>query len=312
MTIDTHTHILDEGHWPNEWWDWVAADWARRAPDRTPAAIRDRIERGLIDPDGSRMVSQMDNAGVDYSVVLPVDWGPDFTAGQPIAAVVDKVLELSAAHQGRLIPFGGIDPRRPDATDLVTEWFDRGVRGLKLYPSCGWDPVSPDAMKVYELCAARQAPVLFHTGHPLPVLEAENSNPLLLKEVVQSFPTMPVWLGHAGAPVWWDEALEVAAAGPNVRLELSVWLWDDTGAEAELEVTRKVLDIGASLGFDRVIFGSDNVSGAKVRPPGFLDAVTAMYRRFPENAAKLGENISPDQMEMIMGRTAAADLALAG
>ena len=27
MIIDVHTHILDTGHWPNEWWDWVAADW---------------------------------------------------------------------------------------------------------------------------------------------------------------------------------------------------------------------------------------------------------------------------------------------
>jgi predicted TIM-barrel fold metal-dependent hydrolase len=310
MIVDTHTHLLDTGHWPNEWWDWVAEDWARQAPGRKPSDVRSRIERGLIDPDGSRMVSRMDQAGVDASVVLPIDWGPDFTGTLPITAVVDQALELAAVHPDRLIPFAGIDPRRDGALDLVRSWLDRGARGLKLYPSCGWDLSSTAAMEIYALCEERAAPVLFHTGHPLPVLDAERSNPLLLREVATTFPALPLWLGHAGAPVWWEEALEVAHAGPNVRLEMSVWLWDDSDADAEIAFTRKVLRVGEELGFQRLLFGTDHVSGAKVRPSGFLGSVLDMYRRLPEHAERLGGSIDGAQLAALLGGNAAADLGL--
>jgi uncharacterized protein len=312
MIIDTHTHLLDTGHWPHEWWDWVAEDWAGQAPDRRPSDVRHRIEPGLVDPDGTRMVSRMDDAGVDASVVLPIDWGPDFTGTLPITTVVDQALALAAAHPGRLIPFAGIDPRRDGALELVRDWLDRGARGLKLYPSCGWDPTSAAALEVYALCEERAAPVLFHTGHPLPVLDAERSNPLLLREVATTFPDLPLWLGHAGAPVWWDEALQVAQAGPNVRLEMSVWLWDDSDLEAEVAFTRKVLQVGEELGFDRLLFGTDHVSGAKVRAAGFLGSVLGMYQRLPAHAEALGASISDEQMAAILGGTAARDLGLTG
>jgi predicted TIM-barrel fold metal-dependent hydrolase len=311
MIIDTHTHLLDFGHWPDEWWDWVATDWAARDTNRDPSQIRDRIESGLVDPDASRMLDRMEQANVDVSVLLPIDWGPDFTARTSIDAAVDKMLELASISDGKLVAFGGIDPRRPEAQDLVVEWFERGARGLKLYPGCGWSPTSNEAMEIYALCESRKAPVLFHTGHPLPILDAESSNPLLLKDIAVTFPNMPLWLGHAGAPVWWDEALEVAEAGPNVRLEMSVWLWDDSDEKAELEFTRKVLQAGNTVGLDRVVFGTDHVSGAKVRPEGFLKSVTDMFLRLPTHANHLGQEITTSQMHAIMGGTAARDLGLA-
>ncbi|MBT2266114.1 amidohydrolase family protein [Rhodococcus erythropolis] len=310
MIIDTHTHLLDYGHWPEEWWDWVAADWAGQKPDRIPSQVRDRIETGLVDPDATRMLQRMDEANVDISVLLPIDWGLDFTTRAPITAAVDKMLELASISDGKLIAFGGIDPRRPNAKELVVEWFERGVRGLKLYPGCGWNPTSDEAMEIYALCESRGAPVLFHTGHPLPVLDAESSNPSLLKDVAVTFPGMPLWLGHAGAPIWWDEALEVAESGPNVKLEMSVWLWDDSDTAAEVEFTRKVLQAGDRVGFERVLFGTDHVSGAKVRPAEFLKTVTDMFLRLPEHAHALGRQISPEQMASIMGNSAARDLGL--
>jgi predicted TIM-barrel fold metal-dependent hydrolase len=310
LIIDAHTHLLDEGHWPSEWWDWVADDWAGKAPGRQPSAIRDRIEAGLIDPSGHRMVGHMDDCGVDKSVLLPIDWGPDYTGTRAPAAVVDKMLRLAHLYRGRFIPFGGIDPRRDGALELVTEWLERGIRGLKLYPGCGWDPTSDAAMEIYSLCAERTIPMLFHTGDPLPLLDREKSNPILLKEVVQTFSDLPVWLGHAGAPAWWPEALQVAECGPNVRLEMSVWAWGDTDAEGELEFTRHVLEAGTVVGLDRVIFGTDHVSGAKVREPGFLDTVKGIYQRLPANAAALGQVITSAEMDLIMGGTAAHDLGV--
>jgi len=252
----------------------------------------------------------MDDAGVDASVVLPIDWGPDFTGTRPITDVVDQALAQAAAFPGRLVPFGGIDPRRDRAVELVGESLNRGVRGLKLYPGCGWEPTMDTAMDIYRLCEERRAPVLFHTGQPLPVLDRELSNPLYLKEIAAAFPNLPLWLGHAGAPVWWHEALEVAEAGPNVRLEMSVWVWDDSDEAAEIELARKVVEARDRVGVDRIIFGTDHVSGRKVRGDGFLAAVLGMFQRLPQHADDLGGSISESELASILGGTAAADLGL--
>lgn len=310
MIIDTHTHLLDTGHWPNEWWDWVAEDWAKVAPGRQPSMIRDKIEAGLIDPDGSRMIASMDAAGVDMSIILPIDWGLDFTGTKPITKVVEHARWLTELHPGRLLAFGSIDPRRPEATDLVSEWLQNGIRGLKLYPSCGWHPASDAATQVYELCHSAGVPVLFHTGDPLPVLDRDLSNPALLTDVATAFPNMPIWLGHAGAPLWWDEALSLAQTATNVSLEMSVWIWDDTPPAGVAQFVAKVAEAIGLLGVNRMIFGTDNVSGPRVRKHGFLTTVLAAYTNLPTTLKKHGVELSESDLALILGGNALRDLKL--
>ncbi|MCR2811322.1 MULTISPECIES: amidohydrolase family protein [unclassified Microbacterium] len=310
MIIDTHTHLLDTGDWPNEWWKWVADDWAAQQRGRTPDQVIGRIEAGLIDPDGSRLISQMDGAGVDASVVLPIDWGPDFTGTRPITQTVAHVLDLARRHPGRLIPFAGIDPRREDASRLVAEWIESGARGLKLYPACGWDPVGDDARVIYELCNVAKLPVLFHTGDPLPLMDRDASNPALLSAVAADYPDMPVWLGHAGAPRWWREALTLSERFENVRLELSVWVWDDSTEEAKDILAAHVAEAVASVGARRLLFGSDNVSGRKVRGDDFQKIVLSIYRELPERVLAHGAVLTQEDLALVLGGNARRDLGM--
>ncbi len=226
MILDFHTHLLDHGHWPAEWWDYIAREWACAAPGRQPEQIRGKIEAGLVDPDGSRMIADMDEAGVDKAVILPIDWGPDYNAAKTIDQVVDDAIECQRRFPDRLVAFGGIDPRRPGAPDKVDAWFRSGlVHGLKLYPNCGWLPGCAEAMAIYEVCLAHDAPILFHTGHPLPLLDESWSRLENFLPVVETFPTLKAVLGHAGAPCEFDNALDVASRSQSATLELSVCLW---------------------------------------------------------------------------------------
>lgn len=308
MIVDAHTHVLDYRHWPTEWWHAVAEDWAGRKAGRRASDIEDRIESGLVDPDGSRLVASMDEAGVDLSILLPMDWGPDFTGTKAVTEMVAEGFRVAERHPGRILPFAGIDPRRPGAPDLMTGWLEQGARGLKLYPSCGWHPESDEAAALYAVCDAAAVPVLFHTGHPLPILDTALADPALLRGVAKSFPQMPIWLGHAGAPSWWREALELAAEFPNVRLEMSVWVWgDSTEADKEL-FTDHVAEALRTVGVSSLIFGSDNVSGAKERKPGFLKNVLDVYRELPERLAQRHVAFSPTDLDLILGGTALNDL----
>lgn len=314
MIIDAHVHVVDEGFWPTQWFDWVAYSWGRsRSPYREPAIVRPKIEPGLTDPDGSRMLAHMNAAGVDTAVILPIDWGPDFDQGRraPLDQVQEHAARLMAKHPGRFVAFAGIDPRRPNATELL-EWAVRtlGVRGLKLYPPMGFYPYDKVADPLYELCEATGLPVLFHTGEALAITSPRFANPLFVQDVQARFPRLIVWLGHAGAKLWWDEAVSVAANGVNSYLELSVWIWDTTTEEEAERFVRRLALARDRLGPHRLLFGSDHISGARVRGRAFLPKVVRWFGELPERAAKLGISFTHEELQLIMGGNAARCLGL--
>jgi predicted TIM-barrel fold metal-dependent hydrolase len=309
MILDAHVHVLDVGHWPLAWWNYVAEDWASKDGEREPAMIRDRIESGLIDPDATRMIAHMDAAGVDAAVILPIDWGPDYPCQATPEEIVGHAVACREAYPDRLIPFAGIDPRRDRAADRLQRWItEDGVRGLKLYPPCGWWPDHDAAMDLYAVCADHDLPVLFHTGDPLPLLDGNYSRPIALLPVVKAFPDLKVWLGHAGAPDGWEEALCVAENSNAACLELSVWLWGNSTAADEERLARLIDEARARVGIERILFGTDHVSGKKERPPGFLPTVVEMFKRLPETAASIDIEITSQEMDQIMGLNAARDL----
>ncbi|HWI71032.1 MAG TPA: amidohydrolase family protein [Baekduia sp.] len=311
MIVDSHVHVLDHGHWPDAWWDHVAKAWAEAEDGRRPDMVRDRIEGGLIDPLGDRMVADMDDAGVDWVVNLAWDWGPDYPAPATVDELEAHAKLLAQRHANRIIPFAGIDPRRERAAERFEQWVvEDGIRGLKLYPPCGWWPKDQRAFALYEVCVRHDLPVLFHTGDPLPLLDGDYSRPKHLLPVVEAFPDLKLWIGHAGAHGGWDEALEVAAASKAAKLEMSVWLWDTSTHDDEVDVARRIGAARDAVGADRIIFGTDHVSGSKERRPGFLKTVTDMFLRLPETAREAGTTISSEELDLIMGANAARDLKI--
>lgn len=274
--------------------------------------MRDRIEPGLIDVDGSRMVERMDRAGVDASVILPIDWGPDFQSFEDITQANEHAVAVSATHPGRFAAFAGIDPRRPESLDVLRARLDRGdIHGLKLYPACGWHPAADAAMEMYSLAESAGLPVLFHTGDPLPILDRELCNPRHLLPVAQAFPTLKIWVGHAGAPDWWEEACELAAAGPAVKLEMSVWLWGDSDDAARHRWIDKMSDGRRQFGAGRLLFGSDHVSGRKVRGDDFLHTIVEAYRSLIDVSASdiaAVTGFTAEELALVMGGNALADL----
>jgi uncharacterized protein len=312
VIIDAHVHVLDQGHWPPAWWDHVATTWAAAEEGRRPEMVRDRIEAGLIDPRGDRMVADMDAAGVDWVVNLSWDWGPDFPAPASVDELEAHAVRISARHKNRIIPFAGIDPRRDNAAERLERWItEDGIRGLKLYPPCGWWPEDDRAMELYEVCQRHDVPVLFHTGDPLPLLDGDYSRPKHLLPVVKAFPDLKLWIGHAGAHSGWDEAVAVAEASNAAKLELSVWLWDTSTREDELRLAQLVGQARDRVGAERILFGTDHVSGSKERRPGFLKTVTDMFLRMPHTASEAGVEISQAELDRIMGINAARDLGIA-
>ena len=314
MIIDTHVHIVDQGFWPDRWFDWVAYRWGHsQQPQKDPSIVRPKIEAGLLDPDGSRMVADMDAAGIDTAVIVPLEWGPDFEDRVPLEDVHRHAAGVVDRYPGRFVAFAGVDPRRPNAQKLL-EWAlsDLGMQGLKLYPPAGFYPYERIVYPLYEVCEAMGVPVTFHTGEGLALTPARFANPLYLQDVQAAFPKLTVWIGHSGAKLWWDEAVSVASNGVETYLELSAWIWDDTSEEDAALFVKRLARARDRLGAHRLLFGSDHLSGSRVRGRDFQKKIAGWFRDLPHMAELVGAEFSPEEMDLILGGNAARCLGIDG
>ena len=314
MIIDTHLHHYERGFFSPRWLDYVAYSWAFRNPpfNKDPAIVRPKIEEGLEDVGGNRLIEHMDEAGIDVGVIMPLDWEIGFKdkAGVTIEKMHEIYAGLAKNYKGRLIAFAGIDPQRENAVDIFDWSINKlGMKGLKLYPPTGFYPFDKRVYPLYERCEAMGLPVLIHTGGPgIALLPSRFANPIYLQDVQADFPKLNIWIGHAGHKLYREEAIEVAAVAVNTYLELS--FWQEVAYEDE-ELFIRWLDYARrKVGVHRIIWGSDHFAGKRVRGRESLLKWVQWFHELPETAKKYGIKFSPEEMEMIFGGNAARCLGI--
>lgn len=138
----------------------------------------------------------------------------------------------AARNNDVLIPFGSVDPRRPDAVDRARRLIeDHGVRGFKFHPTVqGFDPSEEQFHALYGVLQDAGVVALFHTGQTgigagMPGGRGfllGLSNPMLLDPVAATFPDLQIIMAHPSVP-WQDEALSVATHKHNTWIDLSGW-----------------------------------------------------------------------------------------
>jgi predicted TIM-barrel fold metal-dependent hydrolase len=132
----------------------------------------------------------------------------------------------------RLIPFGGIDPRRvPDVGAEMDHLLgDLGIRGIKLHPPHQFFHVNDylnggelvGLARVYEKCIEYGIPVMVHTGTSVfPRARNKYANPMDLDDVIVDFPEIKLIIAHGGRPLWMDETFFLLRRSPNVFLDIS-------------------------------------------------------------------------------------------
>ena len=200
---------------------------------------------------------EMDAAGVDRAVLLPIDCT---TAHGCRIVSNEQVAELTAQSE-RFIGFASVDPGLKDApAQLERAITGLGLRGLKLDPSLQrfnlGDKTS--AYPLYQTCASLNIPVLLHCGMSLaPSGLAQNAHPLLLEEAIQDFPRLNFILAHFCWP-WVQEAAMLAIKYPNVYLDTAI-LYSGTPQDALQHVlaVQVGLDVVERSLFNKLLFGTN-------------------------------------------------------
>lgn len=162
--------------------------------------------------------------------------------------------------------------------EVLTQYYGISMSDSLMYP-------------YYALAEKYGLPVGIHTGsagpgHGSPNFKEELGNPLLLKEAIQQFPKLKVWLMHSGGP-YASEFMEMMKTYPQLYADISVLNNPRIILPEEFAVAMKEL-IDAGLE-DRLMFGSDNADiKATIDAIERLDFLNEAQKRkiYYENAEK--------------------------
>jgi predicted TIM-barrel fold metal-dependent hydrolase len=305
--IDAHIHIWGSREWMPEatWANWVRV-WGKHRllpQQRDQAYVEQHVFPGFWDPDGSKLVAEMDEAGIAASVIMPMDFG--LACGEAALSIEEKNRRcgaITAVHPRRIYTCVGVDPRRDGAVELfrrgVREW---GARGLKLYPPTGFYANDPVCFPLYEAALDLGVPVAFHTGAVAYPLKSKYGDPVYIDEVAARYPDLNLILLHTGfADCWTPEAIQVAAYKNNVYCELAGW--QDRGLTDD-EFVGMLASMRDRISAARIIFASDRTA------PGARKKLTQgewveTFRRIPAVARRLGLGFTDAEVELILGDNA--------
>jgi len=252
MPIDMHSHLYAEGF--------------HSASFEGPRAIGSEEDSGdtlarsnwrAMDPDGALHLRRIDEAGIDKTVLLHIDFGVMFGEARMTVEEQNRhISEVVRKNPDRFLWFCGVDPRRREAADLVEKCItDWGASGLKLYPTTGFLPADRECYPLYEVCSARGVPVYFHMGPEAPPYRNEgNAHAAVLLRVLVDFPELTVLVAHFGFEHWRD-LIALGKVRDNVMCDFCAWQ-RIAGQSYGLfcHVLRRFLD---EFGHDRVMFGTD-------------------------------------------------------
>ena len=309
--IDVHRHIWDTDWFPpGHRMGFATRAAKRRLPERDPMEILPRVGQGVYDPDGSMTIRDMDDLGIDVSVLLVMDWGMHYLrrgmADSPMhpREINKKISEIAKKYPDRLQWFFGIDPRRDGALDAfktaVKEW---GAKGMKVYPPYGFYANDNAMLPFYQFASDAGVPVLIHTGGSMFEMLTKWSIPEPVEEVAVQFPDLKIIWGHTNLQGRWESgaywrAIQIAGSTWNIYPEVGDW--QVTGALDERNIADfwHVLNIlRNSVGAHRVIWGTD----LPMRGRGYETTRrwVEMFKNLPEEAAKYGVSFTQEEAEMI-------------
>ncbi len=242
MIIDCHTHIFPhEVRDKRE--DFFDGEAAFKLLYSVPGSKISGVEE---------LIRNMDNEGVDKSVVFGFPWHNE----DHFKRNNDYIIEATEKYKDRLIGFSAFFPLAKGAEKELERCLKSGLSGigeLAFYTST----ISTDALKAFkeiaEIAKNRDVPILLHTnesiGHYYP-----GKALMTLKEIydfLSHFPDNKIILAHWGGGIFFYHLMKKEVKGVLKNT------WFDTAASPYL-YNKEVYSIAVKIvGPDRILFGSD-------------------------------------------------------
>jgi predicted TIM-barrel fold metal-dependent hydrolase len=307
MIIDVHYHITVEDWFPKAWWNimtqvYIGA-FKAMGMDTTPEDVKKNILDTLWDPDGENLIKEMDEAGIDKTVILPLDLG--LAIGEPKASIEDQnkaYADLQNKYPDRIVAFATVDPRRANAIDLIEkaikEW---GLKGVKLHPGTGYFPDAEELNAFFAKLSELGVPVLTHSGFWM--VRSKYCDPIYFDDILIDFPNLTIIFAHFGRG-WQNVLFEMAAWRHNAVTDFSgCQFLAQEHYGLFCQNLRYALD---SFGPARVLFGTD---GPYYRPLMSSKDYIQIVKDLPQNSPD-GIAFTTEEVDTILGGAAAGILGI--
>jgi predicted TIM-barrel fold metal-dependent hydrolase len=241
--IDFHTHPL------------LVREMVNRHPELARAA-RETFRIGNTFQPLETFLLELDEAGLDRAVILPID---AVTTRGAMVYSNDQVAELCGMSD-RLIGFASVDPWKGTAADDLEHAVTQlRLRGLKLAPAMQqMFPDDPRLEPIYARAEALGIPILFHAGMSWePGSRLAYGQPLRFEQVAAGHPRLRIVLAHLAWP-WVTEAVALALKYPNVSLDTSALYFDNPTDFLRFAMTVQVpLSVVERSLRRQIVFGSN-------------------------------------------------------
>ncbi|MFW9880864.1 MAG: amidohydrolase family protein [Candidatus Thorarchaeota archaeon] len=307
MIIDVHYHLITSQITPRD------AEGVLAEPLRIAKIMKLKPGRDLLiqkicdlwsDPDGKKVIRLMDNSGVDFAIVCRSDNYDNEILTSEVNQFFNKnISEIAKVYPNRLMAFAGVDPRRPEALDMLKQCFEEfSMKGLKYHPDNGYDPSGRESYLLLDYLEKKNGILLTHTG-PLGGRRSKFTDPLILADILADFPKLPVIAAHMGQ-INWRPWAALAAHNPNLYGDLAMW-----GPYAFKNYTlfcRELRDIIDYAGVEKVLFGSDSPI---YDPVLSIKDVIEKIKNLPHKATK-GIQFTKEEIDAILGANAEKLLGL--
>ena len=231
--------------------------------------------------------ASMQNAGIDYSVVLPVATNP---------LKLDSMNSVSIEQNGKegLIYFGAMHPDAPDWQEQLERLAKNKIKGIKIHPV--YQNVDIDDiryLRILNRAAELGLIVLMHAGDDIGFPDVVRCSPKMTANALRQVGDIKIILAHMGG---WKNWKEVAGnlANTSAMLDTAFALGkitplDDTFSEDFLNLLNEseFLKLVSAFGCDRILFGTDSPWTEQKQS---IDAIKKLPFSKEDKSKILGEN----------------------
>ena len=243
MIIDFHTHTFPD-----------------KIADAALASLRAKSHTvSFTNGTTSGLKESMKEAGIDWSVVLPVATNP-----KKVSSIND--LSATLTEKEGLIYFGCIHPDMEDAKGEIVRLAGLGLKGIKLHPVYqGVDIDDVRYLRILDAAAEQNLIVVTHSGDDIGFPGVVHCTPQMVKSALKQVGNVKLVLAHMGGWQNWDrvaDALVDTSAYLDTAFSLGTLTQQQppyySPEEEKLLTAQAFCDLVSAFGYHRILFGSDS------------------------------------------------------
>lgn len=266
MIIDVHTHVYPEKI-------------VKRAVAKLESASGVQAK---TDGAKSGLISSMKEAGIDYSLLLPVA-----TSVKQVDKInVEAAKTNETAVETGLLSFGGIHPDTENYKEVLKQIKSYGLKGIKLHPDYQNTFFEDIRYKrIVEKATELGLYIMVHAGEDIGMPEPIHCRPEHVLSVLEETGSDKLILAHMGGWRLWDKVEELLA-GQKVYFDTAFSIDCMPGVEGML-TEEQFIRLVRKHGADKILFGTDSPWSSQ---KDYVDWMNRIELTEEERRMILGEN----------------------